>query len=678
MAEIESTDMTEFNGVNSALAKALDERGFEALTPVQEAVLDPACDGADLLVSAQTGSGKTVAFGIAGAPTLLGDDGRVVQAEAPVALAIAPTRELALQIKAELSWLYREAGARLATCVGGMDMSRERQALSRGANIVAGTPGRLRDHIERGSFDTSCLKLVVLDEADEMLDMGFREDLEYILQAAPRERRTFLFSATVPKPIANMAKRFQKDAVRIDTVDSKGQHADIDYQALTVAPNDKENAIVNVLRYYQPQNALIFCSTRATVNHMTSRFANRGIAVVALSGDLNQNARNHALQAMRDGRAQVCIATDVAARGIDLPNLDLVVHADIPRNEEALLHRSGRTGRAGRKGICALIVPHNWRKRTERLLKSARIVADWTPPPTAAQIREKDQERLVDNDALQAPIDEDERSVVDRLVEQYQPEQLAAAYMRQFMQDKSAPEELLSEAPKHKDKPNKRQDFEDGVWVSLSVGRDHNAEPRWILPTLCRAGQLTKKDIGAIRIHQRETHVELRKEAIEDFLAAVGPSRKIEKTITVDRLEGVPEGPRYSGSAKPKQGDYAKKRPFGARKQGGDRDDRPRRNFRPEEDAATGADAAPAKKPKKGKKKPHKKKLARAAAKRAKGNPLPREKGEGGYSKSDGPNSRGPKDKHPRDKKPKGNGQTRNRPGRAGNDGSAPLKRRKK
>ena len=382
--------MTDIAGVVSALGQALEKRGYATLTPVQEAVLAPELRDADTLVSAQTGSGKTVAFGLALAPTLLNDAERFVDAEAPLALVVAPTRELALQVKRELEWLYEMTGAIIASCVGGMDMRTERRTLDRGAHIVVGTPGRLGDHIARGSFNTTGLKAVVLDEADEMLDLGFREELEFILDAAPKERRTLMFSATVPRTIGTLAKRYQRNAVRVSTSEEQAQHVDIEYRAMTVAPNDRENAIVNVLRYFEPKNALVFCGTRMAVNHMTSRFANRGISVVALSGELSQNERTHALQSMRDGRAKVCIATDVAARGIDLPNLELVIHADIPKTAETLLHRSGRTGRAGRKGVCALIVPHNRRKGTERLLKQANVEATWAKPPSVEEITQRD------------------------------------------------------------------------------------------------------------------------------------------------------------------------------------------------------------------------------------------------------------------------------------------------
>ncbi|MEL6751655.1 MAG: DEAD/DEAH box helicase, partial [Pseudomonadota bacterium] len=392
--------MTSFDRVVPALAHALARRDYTTMTPVQEAVLEPEAEGRDLLVSAQTGSGKTVAFGMAMAPSLLGDAEKFGRAGAPLALIIAPTRELALQVKRELDWLYGETGAVTASCVGGMDIRGERQALGRGAHIVVGTPGRLRDHITRNALDMSALRVVVLDEADEMLDLGFRDDLEFMLDAAPQERRTLLFSATVAAPIAKLAKSYQHDALRITTQEQERQHGDIEYRALVVAPREKENAIVNVLRFYEAENALVFCNTRAAVNHMLARFSNRGFSVVALSGELSQTERTHALQALRDGRARVCIATDVAARGIDLPKLELVVHADLPSNSETLLHRSGRTGRAGRKGVSAVIVEGRSRPKAERLLRGAKIEATWANAPSADEVMARDQERLLSTPML--------------------------------------------------------------------------------------------------------------------------------------------------------------------------------------------------------------------------------------------------------------------------------------
>ena len=349
--------------IAAPLAAALTARGYESLTAVQEAVLVEGTEGRDMLVSAQTGSGKTVAFGLAIAPEILNGSDKLLYADTPLSLIIAPTRELAQQVARELEWLYASAGAKIATCVGGMDYRTEKRALDRGAHIVVGTPGRLRDHIERNSLDLSGVQAVVLDEADEMLDLGFAEDLEFILAAAPETRRTLMFSATVPKEIATLAATFQKDALRIVAQGEQKQHTDIEYRALSVAVRDREHAIFNALRFYEARTAIVFCKTRANVNHLLARMGNRGFQVVALSGELSQTERMHALQALRDGRARVCIATDVAARGIDLPGLELVIHADLPTNSETLLHRSGRTGRAGKKGVSALIVaPSEGRK----------------------------------------------------------------------------------------------------------------------------------------------------------------------------------------------------------------------------------------------------------------------------------------------------------------------------
>ena len=556
--------MTKFEGVVPALGEALSKRGYEELTPVQRAVLAPEHSEADALVSAQTGSGKTVAFGLTLAPTLLGEAKRFAHADAPLALAIAPTRELALQVKRELEWLYAETGAIIASCVGGMDMRTERRTLARGAHIVVGTPGRLRDHIQRNSLDTSKLRAVVLDEADEMLDLGFREDLEFILETTPIERRTLLFSATVPRSIASLAKKYQRDAVRITTSEEQSQHIDIDYRALSVSPQEKENAIVNVLRYYEAKNALVFCATRATVNHMTARFNNRGFSVVALSGELSQNERTHALQAMRDGRARVCIATDVAARGIDLPNLELVVHADLPTNREMLLHRSGRTGRAGRKGVSVLMVPHNARKRTERLLFSANVNASWAKPPSVEDVMKRDDERLLADETLSDPIREEEADFAKALLERHGAEQVAAAFVRLYRGKQSAPEELLDVVPAESKKKKRREEFGESVWFAISVGRKQNAEPRWLLPMLCTAGNISKRDIGAIKMQESETYVQLVANRADHFVAAVGPTGMVERGIRVSRLDSAPKIADDT-----RGGPFQGKKSFGERKQGG-------------------------------------------------------------------------------------------------------------
>lgn len=518
------------------LREALDERGYTELTPVQNAVLDPELEGRDLLVSAQTGSGKTLGFGLAIAPGLLGVADQFEPAASPLALIIAPTRELALQVRRELSWLYAKAGAVVTSCVGGMDMRDERRALARGAHIVVATPGRLRDHIMRESIDLSALQSVVLDEADEMLDLGFREDLEFILGEAPEHRQTLLFSATVSKSIAELATNYQRDAVRVVTKSETKQHADIEYQAMMVADHDTENAVINTLLYHAAPNAIVFANTRAAVNRLTTRLSNRGFQVVALSGELSQAERSHALQAMRDGRAQVCVATDVAARGIDLPNLDLVVHAELPGSHETLLHRSGRTGRAGRKGVSALIVTRKSRKKAERILSMARLTANWASAPSAQEVTEREEARLFADPAWLEPAPETEEALAEALVARFSPTQLATAYLRLYRAQRSAPEDLADVATK----PAPRVEFGPSQWFSITGGRKAGADPRRLLPILCKAGNLTRDHIGAIRIQFDQSFVQILDTQVDGFLVALGPEMTLEPGMVVTKLVEAP------------------------------------------------------------------------------------------------------------------------------------------
>ncbi|MDG2339700.1 MAG: DEAD/DEAH box helicase [Paracoccaceae bacterium] len=529
------------------IADALSERGYETLTDVQEAVSEPELQNADLLVSAQTGSGKTVGFGLAIAPTLLGDEEHFGRAAAPMALVIAPTRELAMQVNRELAWLFAKAGVRMASCVGGMDAREERRALERGAHIVVGTPGRLRDHITKGALVLDDIRAVILDEADEMLDMGFREDLEFMLAEAPEDRRTLMFSATVPAQIAKMAKQFQRDAVRVSTVSSGDQHADISYQAMTVHHNEVENAIINLLRYHDSQTSIVFANTRAAVARLMSRFSNRGFSVVSLSGELSQTERTHALQAMRDGRAKVCVATDVAARGIDLPNLELVIHADLPQGSEALLHRSGRTGRAGRKGISALIATPKTVKKAERLLQWAKVRAEWVTPPSAEQILQKDQERLLNDPVWDDEPTKRQSEFAETLLAKHSPEKIAAAYLRLYQSRQSAPEDLST--PDAKPARKSHEEFGPSTWFSVSVGRANQAEPRWLLPMVLRAGNLDKNAIGAIRVQQNESYIEVSDGSVDRMMTFLDGGGELEEGIRMTKLDGAPDlsGPRHSG-----------------------------------------------------------------------------------------------------------------------------------
>jgi ATP-dependent RNA helicase DeaD len=314
-----------------------------------------------------------------------------------------------------------------------------------------------------------------------------------------------------------------------------------------------ESAIVNLLRFLDPPSALIFCSTRQSVRHLEAILRERGFAAVALSGELSQHERNHALQALRDGRARVCVATDVAARGIDLPNLGLVIHADLPNDAEVLQHRSGRTGRAGRKGVSILLVPSSRRRRAEEMLNRARVDFSWSDPPSADDIRRLDQERLLQSAILTEPGTEDDLAMADALLAAHQPRDIAAAFVKMYRaqlpspEDVSEPVQTRSEPRKHHEpgahKKRERPDnahherthdkpkssprtMQNGVWFKLTVGRERKADPKWLLPEICRQGEITKRDIGAIRVYETETRFEVDSSVAEKFAANVAARAK--------------------------------------------------------------------------------------------------------------------------------------------------------
>ncbi len=605
------------------LARALTERNYDEPTPVQSAVLADDAAGRDLLVSAQTGSGKTVAYGLAIAANLLGDAERLAKAAAPLALIVAPTRELALQVHGELTWLYRYAGARVVSCVGGMDPRREQRELAEGAHIVVGTPGRLCDHLRRNRLDISELKAVVLDEADEMLNLGFREDMEFILKTTPDTRRTLLFSATLPRGIVALAKQYQRQAFRVEVAGGEGGHADIEYRAIRIAASDAEHAVVNVLRFFESSTTLVFCNTRNAVRHLQAILLERGFSVVALSGELTQNERTQALQALRDGRARVCVATDVAARGIDLPSLGLVIHADLPNDPEVMQHRSGRTGRAGRKGVSILLVPPARRRRAELLLSQAGIDAAWGTAPTVDEIRRLDQQRMLGDTLFTEESTEDDLTLARALLAERSPEDIAAALARLYRSRLPSPEDILDPGERggrprddrgegrggrdarHMDdrgpgakpmrsKARMRDGMAEGsVWFRAAIGRQKNAEARWLLPMICRRGGIEKNDIGAIRIFDANTEFEISAAAAESFAAMIKRPDK-EDNIRIEALPNGPQGAVPSSRPKPEDRDYSSKRkPSYKEKSWNDkprqddgprRDDRPRQNEKPRQE----------------------------------------------------------------------------------------------
>jgi ATP-dependent RNA helicase DeaD len=358
-----------------------------------------------------------------------------------------------------------------------------------------------------------------------------------------------------------LAKRYQRDALRISTVGEDRGHGDIAYQAVTVAPADIENAVVNLLRFHEAPTAMLFCATRDNVRHLHASLIERGFDAVALSGEHSQSERNQALQALRDRRARICVATDVASRGIDLPNLSLVVHVELPRDAEILQHRSGRTGRAGKKGTAVLIVPYPARRRVDAMLRGAKINAEWLPVPGPDDIRRNDHERLLAA-LMEVPveIDDEDRALAERLLAERSPQDIAAALVRMHRSKMPAVEELLDNsgpAPRTdrgmKDAP--RDGFDDTVWFRMDVGRRLNADPRWLLPLICRRGHVTKAEIGAIKIGPEETSFEIPRALADRFIDALrrteGEDRSPEGGIRIIPANGPPPRGAGTGAGRP-------------------------------------------------------------------------------------------------------------------------------
>ena len=406
-------DLSELLGPD--LASAFAKKGYTTLTPVQRSVLEPENEGRDLRISSQIGSGKTLALGLALRNALVGEAVKPTPVARPLALVIVPTRELAKQVNEELGWLYAPQKLRLASVIGGSSYRDEHRALSAGPAIVVGTPGRLLDHLNRGSIEAGDVQAVILDEADRMLDLGFRDELEAILDKTPPGHRTHLVSATFARDVAALADRVQKNPKRIEGTPLGTANRDIDHIIYLVNPRERVDALINVLLHHPEEQTLVFARTRADVSEIARELQQAGFASGSLSGEMDQNARNRALSAFKRGDIRALIATDVAARGIDVQDIARVIQVDPPTDPDTYTHRSGRTGRAGRKGVSAVLVAPAGLRRATALLQRARVQFRIEPIPTAAAIRESQDARW-----LAELMQGDQREVSERVSKQVQ------------------------------------------------------------------------------------------------------------------------------------------------------------------------------------------------------------------------------------------------------------------
>jgi ATP-dependent RNA helicase DeaD len=545
-----------------ALAKALTERGYASLTSVQEAVLDPELAARDLRITSQTGSGKTLAIGFA-LRALVAEPARAEKGVAkPRALVVTPTRELARQVEEELGWLFAGCAGRVASVAGGSGYRDEVRALARGPAIVVATPGRLLDHLRNGAIDPTGITAVAIDEADRMLELGFKDELDAILEQVPAERRTVLVSATFPRDVRALADRVQRQPAHVEGTRLGTANLDIDHVLHVVENRQKVDAIVNLLLASPDTQTLVFAHTRSRVGEIAEELAQAGFSVSALSGEMDQRARTRALAAFKRGDLRVLVATDVAARGIDVQDIARVIQVDVPTAADSYTHRSGRTGRAGRKGISSLLVAPAGVEQALRLLGRAGVSHRFEPIPTADAIRRAADERVLAELVRDAapgdpPEDARVRALAERLLAQPTPERAVARLLASTrLGGVAEPRDVRAHEPPKPSRERRREadgrhGERAGGWVPFRVswGARHGADPRRLLALVCRRGGVRGSEIGAIYVEPLFSIVHVESGSADAFARAASRPDPRDPRVVI-RREGGPD--RRPGSHAPR------------------------------------------------------------------------------------------------------------------------------
>lgn len=544
-------------GLEASLLTTLETLGYEEPTPIQREAIPPLLAGRDLLGQAATGTGKTAAFTL---PLLQ----RIAHSPRrhPSALILVPTRELAMQVSTAVQNYGKELRIAVLAVYGGQSIGPQLHALRRGVDVVVATPGRALDHIRRNTLQLKHLQIVVLDEADEMLDMGFAEDLDAILEQTPAERQTALFSATMPPRIASIARRHLKEPVEIRIAREPvqaGATPRVHQIAYLVARPHKVAALARILDMSSPKSALVFCRTRLEVDELTSMLNGRGYRAEALHGGMNQAQRDRVMNAFRSGQSELLVATDVAARGLDIPHVSHVVNYDVPSAPEVYVHRIGRTGRAGREGTAVtLLEPREQRllRNIEQLTKSKILVAT---VPTVADLRKKrlERTRAAIQDVLAAGDLDRFRVVVEALAEKFDPADVAAAAVKLAHQShggERADEEIPAVSSRGEESPRSRhaaleaRDRTPGgkargaaerpfgrpgrpgrsagmVKLQFGAGRTSGIRPGDLVGAIANEAGLKSNMIGAIEVTDRFSLVEVPEELAQEIIGKLGRTR---------------------------------------------------------------------------------------------------------------------------------------------------------
>jgi len=580
MTQETSVKFSDFN-LRPELLAALRHKGFESPMPVQVKVLeDESLIESDMIVQARTGSGKTLAFAL---PLINNMDTALRE---PQIIVLSPTRELAQQTAREFAWLGAGCGVRVATLVGGLDMERQVRALRDGANVIVGTPGRILDHIRRGTLRGESIHSVVLDEGDHMLDMGFREEMEAILEAIPHAERTWLFSATMPAEIMSLARQYLDAPKKISLVSDITMHEDIAQKAYIIPSRKRFEGLTNVLIWEDPSRALLFCGTKAETQDIADKLCDIGFKAAAIHGDMSQRERNNALSALRGGRVSILVATDVAARGLDIDAVSHVIQFGLPQNLEAFVHRSGRTGRAGHKGSNMLLLTAREAKQFKSMILSAgsKMKMEWIPAPDASIIEGQSRIRF-EKTILEHALESDEfqpwaediltRDEAAMLVSGL----LARAYGDQpsgysikddveieMNREKGQKEGYQGASRQNGDKKGdfRHPDMAGGLAIQFAAGRADGWEVGPLLGMVCRCIGVAREDVGNIKLRDHSVTVELSArgaslwEARKDRLAREGLSSSSIRKIEA-RRDGRRESAgssRFDGKTQHKERDY--------------------------------------------------------------------------------------------------------------------------
>ncbi|CDB66619.1 aTP-dependent RNA helicase DeaD [Eubacterium sp. CAG:248] len=538
--------------IDERILRAIEDMGFEETSPIQTQAIPAVCEGIDVVGQAQTGTGKTAAYTI---PMLMKIDPQIKK---PQAIVLCPTRELAVQVAEEIRKLAKYmSDIKVLPVYGGQEIVRQIKSLKTGVQIIVGTPGRVMDHMRRKTVKFDNINMVILDEADEMLDMGFREDMETILTETPQDRQTVMFSATMPKAIMDIARNFQKDARVIKVVRKELTVSNIEQFYYEVRPKNKTEVLCRLIDIYNPRLSVVFCNTKRQVDELISELKGRGYFADGIHGDMKQQQRDRVMDDFRSGNVDILIATDVAARGIDVDDVDMVFNYDIPQDEEYYVHRIGRTGRAGRSGMALSFISGKEvykLKDIERYCKT-KILAK--PVPSLDDVKNTKLDNMFDK--IKQTIEEGGLTDMVNLVEEhvnheeYTSMDMAAALLKMLIGDTLDRVDEVEDFHFDMDRDDSRM-----VRLFINIGKKDKIKPSNILGAIAGESGMPGKLVGAIDMMDNYTFVDVPAIHAEKVLKAMNDNVLI-KGRRVNMEKANQTRGKSHGKSKHKGKDRAKK-----------------------------------------------------------------------------------------------------------------------